>query len=172
MPLIISDISREIQPEDYIEHIPIVNPDEYKQARLVFFTTPEMEAAFEAQYQTELRNYVLPRNSKYTEYAFVKKPPRIFEVRDENTIICNGSICPSRPIEGGGIYVLDSSFRTQIAAFQTLHPMHRVIFYPSGQSPTLHYCAGKYVVPARLTSIYGGDDLNIEDMDKYDICVL
>jgi len=174
MPLIISNDVSEIQPEDYIEPQPIVQRSKYRKARLVFFTMPEMEAQFEAQYQTDLRNYQLPPNSRYTAYAFVEKPPRVFEVYDAavNAIFCNGSICPTGPENGGGIYILDSKFINPIADFQEDHPRYRVVFYPSGQSPTLHYCAEKNVFPAKLMSMDGSVVLNIEDDSKYDIAVL
>jgi hypothetical protein len=145
-----------------------------RSARMHFFTTPAMEAQWATQYMSDIQNYKCPTNSKYTAYAYVKKPPRVFQVNSNqpNVVFCNGSICPTGPVTGGGIYALDASFHSQIVKFQTTHSEYKVVFYPSGQSPLLGYCSGAYVVPAKLI---GPDDehiLNIEDDLKYEILVL
>ena len=111
---------------------------------------------------------------KYTAYAYISKLERVFCVEDDK-IYCGevkaGNECPTKNVPGGKEYILDSCFELCINNFKQKHKRYRIIFYPDGKyGPTCCYCSDTGALPAKMES-YDGDILNVDDEDKYDLCV-
>lgn len=113
------------------------------------------------------------RIQKFTAKGHIQKPARVFCVQDGNIYlneVAPENLCPKRLEKDGERYCLDSDFEEKIKDFMQRHSNYKVIFFPSGKyGPTVDYCAQNRVYPARLEA--DGKILEVEDEDKYDICV-
>jgi hypothetical protein len=148
------------------------------EARMTFYTTAEMEqvwgdayasAITEKQAELDARQHLTKILEKYTAYAYVYKPVRVFHVAEDGVIACGGAPCPPAPVPGGSTYTLDPTFRVAVARFQRLHSTYSVEFRPSGIDVCMNYCS--VGMPATMRSA-DGDSLVVEDEQAYDIGVL
>ncbi len=149
-----------------------------------FYSTPEYESALKDKYifaikkkQEEIDEIYrrTKKIQKFTAYAHISKPDRVFYVEEDGNIyfdeVCPKNICPKEKVDGGEKYVLDSNFDLYIHEFVNKYKRYKVIFSPDGQyGPTVCYCSSIGAVPARMES-YDGEVLVVDDESKYDICV-
>ena len=147
-----------------------------------YYTTAAQEKALDEKYlslikekELDLKQELLRTRKiqKFTAYALVHMPLRIFYVQD-GRVYLNGisaeNICPKEPVRDGGIYKLDSDYKTRIDTFLQKHPNYNVVFSPSGKyGPTTDYCGKQYEMPAYLEA--NGDRLDVDDDGKYCIGV-
>ena len=82
-------------------------------ARMTFYTTVDMERAWADAYATALaekqtdldaRQHRTKILEKYTAYAYVHQPTRVFHVANTDAVTCGGVVCPSAPTPGGRTY--------------------------------------------------------------------
>lgn len=147
-----------------------------------YYTTYEQEKQLEADYNQQIQQKkkeleALEKQTgviqKYTAYAHVHKPQRIFHIQDGIPYLeIQGTLYPC-PEKSQHKYSLDPRFQKSITEFMAeAKTNYKVIFLPSGRyGPTIVYCADKNVIPATLIAP-NGITLTVEDEDKYDVCVL
>jgi hypothetical protein len=150
-----------------------------------FYTTHIQETQLEYKYgmdiinkQKELDNYYSKSGQipKYTAYAYISKPNRVFWVVKDKVYfekISDENLCPTEKVKGGSVYILDSDLNHTICQFQSENDTYKVTFNVSGNyGPTIYYCTkDNNVYPATLTTM-DGEEFLIEDDDKYDIGAL
>jgi hypothetical protein len=141
--------------------------------RMEFSTTAEQEVSLTHLYeklihekQKRLDSKDLPsKPQKYTAYAFVSLPPRIFSVVD-GFIQYPTSIPPT----GGKVYRLDPDCIDSCIEFIKHNPSYDVHFYPSGFfGPTIDYCCPHKSTPALLKSKTSNQSLKVHVESKYSV---
>ncbi len=144
-----------------------------------YFTSDSYEKELDERYmkyikikQEELDNNY---NNKYTAYAYIFRPERVFCVEEDGTVylgsVAPENIAPKELVTGGKKYVLDRGFEKKVMEFIQRYKKYKVMFSPDGTyGPTCCYCSSVGEVPAKLES-YNGIVLTIENDDKYDICI-
>ena len=150
--------------------------------QMEYFTTAEQEKELaliykywikKKQEELDAEEERTRKIQKFTAKGHIQKPPRVFCVQDGNVYfqeVAPENLCPSVLGKDGEKYCLDDDFKDKINDFIQRHSNYKVIFFPSGKyGPTVDYFAKKHVFPARLEA--DGDILEVEDDDKYDICV-
>jgi len=140
-----------------------------------YFTSEVQEKAFEEKYKEEIRTKQKELDDiqkktnklqKFTAYAYVHKPERMFQVKNGKTYL-DGEECPTELVSGGKRYLLDSTIN--INDFFEKYSNYTVIFYPTSKyGPTVEYCAKKDIYPAKLIAP-DGYEVIVEDESKYDL---
>lgn len=150
----------------------------------VFYSPPEYEKSLKEKYQFAIKkkqdeideNYRKTKKiQKFTAYAHISKPDRVFCIEEDGNIYYDNvipeNICPKEKVDGGEKYILDGNFDFYIMSFLSKHKRYKVIFNPDGKyGPTTCYCSSIGALPARMES-YDGEVLVLDDESKYDICV-
>ncbi len=147
-----------------------------------YYTTGAQEKELDAHYLSLIKEKDLDlkqellrtrKVQKFTAYAFVKTPLRIFYVQDGNVYlhhIAEENRCPTEAVRDGGIYKLDGDYQTLVTQFLVDHPNYKVVFSPSGRyGPTTDYCGKQHEMPAYLEA--DGVRLDVDDDEKYCIGV-
>ena len=150
----------------------------------VFYSTAEYEKILKDKYEFAIKKKQeeidenfrkTKRIPKFTAYAHIFRPERIFCVEEDGKVyfeeVMPENICPNEKVNGGEKYILDSNFDYQIMKFLEKYKRYKVVFFPDGHyGPTCCYCSSIGAIPARLES-YDGEVLLADDDSKYDICV-
>jgi hypothetical protein len=121
---------------------------------MLFYTTREQEIRFRADYLTAIqekqdeidvrqkRTRVL---EKYTAYALVHMPNRVFVVRNGAIYLRYNGIeepVPLEPCSGGSTYKTDKTYTADIDAFTRAHPAYTITFYVTTKyGPTIEYAS-------------------------------
>lgn len=149
-----------------------------------YFTSEAYEKVLDEEYMDKIKRKQAEideerrktkKIQKYTAYAYISKSERVFCVEEDGKVYC-GEVapeneCPNQLVPGGKEYILDSNFDLYIINFVNKHKRYRVIFDVDGKyGPTCCYCSSIGALPARMES-YDGEIVNIEDENKYDLCV-
>jgi hypothetical protein len=146
----------------------------------VFYTTAEQEQALDAKYQSAIDRMQADidrfatakgKHVKFTAYAHVVKPERVFWIHKSNVYYntVSSENLSIGPYQKGGVYKLDRKFEEQIEAFAQKHGTFKVVFKPSGRyGPTIEYYNEDGFVPAVLMAD-DGDLLVVEDDARYEI---
>ena len=150
--------------------------------KMEYFTSAEQEKELTQIYNARIKKKQQEldadeertrRIQKFTAKGHISKPARVFCVQGKDVYfqeVAPDNLCPERLEKDGDRYCLDGDFKEKIKDFQQRHSNYNVIFLPSGKyGPTVDYCAKNRVFPARLEA--DGEVLEVEDEDKYDICV-
>lgn len=142
-----------------------------------FFTSAEQEEEFDKIYKTDIEikqkeiddiQKKTKKIQKFTAYAHISEPERVFIVSDEG-VYMNNQLCPKELVPGGKKYCFDRDFKEKIEKFLEGKTKYMVKFYPSGRyGPTIGYCARKNEMPSKII-LDTGLTLDVEDQDKYDI---
>lgn len=140
-----------------------------------YFTSEAQEITFEEKYKEDIRTKQKELDEiqkktnklqKFTAYAYVDKPERVFNV-ENSKVYLNGIVCPTQLVQGGKRYRLD--IHPHLNTFFDKYKSYTVAFSPTGKyGPTVAYCAAKDVYPAKLIAS-DGYKLLVEDESKYDI---
>ena len=151
-------------------------------SQLEYFTTADQEKGLTQIYNAWIKKKQQEldadeertrRIQKFTAKGHIQKPARVFCVQDGNVYfqeVAPENLCPKGLEKDGDRYCLDSDFEKKIEDFLQRHSNYTVIFFPSGKyGPTVDYCAKNRVFPAILEA--DGEILEVEDENKYDICV-
>lgn len=109
---------------------------------------------------------------KYTAYAFVTKPDRIFHIKDGEVFVeINSKLVkiPNQSVPKGKTYRTDPKFNNQLSDFVVKHNSFKITFSVAGKyGPTIYYCGGPNVHPSKAEAD-NGDLLLMENEDNYDI---
>ena len=149
-----------------------------------YFTSEAYEKALDEEYMDKIKRKQAEIDEdyrktkkipKFTAYAHICKLERVFCVEEDGKVYCSEvapeNECPKQLVSGGKEYILDSNFDFYIMNFLNKHKRYRVIFDVDGKyGPTCCYCSSIGALPARMES-YDGEILNVEDENKYDLCV-
>lgn len=146
---------------------------------LIFYTTAEQEATFEATYQERLAakeaelalaSKSMNKPNKYTAKAYVEKPYRVFTVTTDGAIYFGtGNIPQPTAPAGGKSYIIDPRYASAATAFMKANYPCAVVFMPSGRyGPTIHWCGTFGSTPAYLEGP-AGDRFDTGAEDDYDI---
>ena len=150
--------------------------------KMEYYTTAEQEKALVLEYKRQIdkkqkemdeEEKKTKKIQKYTARAHTFKPIRVFVV--ENGVVYlnevkTENICPQSLEKDGDKYCLDEDFKEAITRFISKHQTYSVTFFPSGRyGPCVDYISKNRVFPARLDA--NGYSLQVEDEEKYDICV-
>jgi hypothetical protein len=110
---------------------------------------------------------------KYTAYAFVTQPDRIFHFKDGQVFVeINSNLIqiPNQPVPKGRTYRTDPEFDVLLNHFFLKHNQYqfKITFSVAGKyGPTIYYCSGENVFPAKIEA--NGEILLLENEDSYDI---
>ncbi len=141
--------------------------------RMEFFTTAEQEVSLTHLYEKLIHEKQKRLDSKdrhhtpqkYTAFAFVCHPPRIFSVVDGFIQYPNGV-----PPTSGKCYRLDADCIDSCIEFIKMNPSYEVHFYPSGfYGPTIDYCCPHKSTPALLKSKTKNESLKVHIESKYSV---
>ncbi len=112
---------------------------------------------------------------KYTAYAYIHKPLRIFHMKNNQLYVelPDGLVSiDNKPDPKGAIYRTDPDFDSQLEQLIKSNSEYKITFMPSGRyGPTIYYCNNDpNVYPALIE--FDNFSLTLENEDAYDIGVL
>lgn len=148
---------------------------------MIIYTSYEVEKELNRDFMNQIKlkeKEIMERQlktgkiQKWTAYAFVNKPDRIFYKEGNNLyILMNGVKVQIDNIQDkkGGIYCTDPNFDKELEEFIKINPNYKITFVPGGRygSSISYYSPTPHVYPAKIES--NGFSLELENEDNYDI---